>query len=93
MDTNIEAAVRRALTAYAAEDGTRTPAAAAAFAAQHLATGIQKFTEGLSQVATGPAPAVGTSLAVLQAYSQPAPGSMPADNAFTALKAWATTLL
>jgi hypothetical protein len=93
MDTNIEAAVRRALTAYKAEDGT-SPATAAAWADQHLADGVQVFTDGLNNVhASGPMPAVGEHLAVLQAYSEPPPGSMPADNAFTALKAWAATKL
>lgn len=47
---NIEAAVRHALTAYRAEDGTVNQAASAAWAEEHLAEGIEVFSVGLMQM-------------------------------------------
>jgi hypothetical protein len=66
---NIEAAVRRALTAYKAEDGVANQATAAAWAEQHLTDGVQVFTDGLNSEPVPGAMPVEAAFAQLKAWA------------------------
>lgn len=66
---NIEAAVRRALTAYRAEDGTVDQAASAAWAEQRLAEGVEVFNAGLAQEPVPGAMPAEAAFAALKAWA------------------------
>lgn len=88
--TNIEAGVRRALTAYKAEVGA-DEATAAAWADQNLSEGVELFTESLRE-GSGGSLREGSGGSLNQKRHSNDYGA-PAEEAFEKLKAWATTKL